>query len=411
MRAQHTDRIARQGIALATRAFEAIDFAFREQHESDYGIDAHVELIQGSSPTGRLLGIQVKAGRSYLSETIGGRYVFRADATHVDYWVNHALPVLVCLVDLENDLVHWQVIDNDTAELTNSNYRIFVPKHQVIDRDSLPPLHDLLTIVVPSERYTLSETKDQSHATAKRYSFKAVLNGTFSKAEIASIVRQITTQGAQRRYYRSHRVEQRWGDSDAQVIWSFVYPSMADLANNNFKCRGLWINPGLPERERPTAFQGENVGDGIIVDWNPNYDLMAGLFSEHESTKEEYLRAATPLVQGLEDLIEFFRQALRSLIGAEMTRGAFVRRSQAQLDNAAQIYREVVDMPGAPFECKEVDNLLQQAAGNIDNIPILFSETNEAKWSDERRFYLASEQVNDAATTMQALKYELQKIR
>ena len=32
-------------------AFEAIGFAFREQHESDYGIDAHVELIEGERAT------------------------------------------------------------------------------------------------------------------------------------------------------------------------------------------------------------------------------------------------------------------------------------------------------------------------------------------------------------------------
>ncbi len=250
MRAQQTDRIARQGVALAMRAFEAMGFAFREQHESDYGIDAHVELIEGDRPTGRLLGVQVKAGPSYLSEQTGNNYVFRANAKHVDYWINHALPALVCLADLDHDVVYWQLIDSDTAESTGANYRVMVPKDQVIDDQSLPALRDILTMVVPQDRYTLSKTNDVSHGTAKRYSFKAVLNGTFSKADIASIVRQITTEGAGRRYYRSHLVKRRWGDSDAQVVWTFIYPSMDDHANNNPVCRGLWINPSLPQDAR-----------------------------------------------------------------------------------------------------------------------------------------------------------------
>ena len=410
MRAQQTDRTARRGVALVARRFEELNFAFREQHESDYGIDAHVELIEGESATGRLLGVQVKAGPSYLMETVGDCYVFREDASHVDYWVNHSLPVLVCLADLDSDEVYWQVINEDTAESTGTRYRVLVPKSQVVNRDSLAALHDLLTMVIPQERYTIAKTEDVSHGTAKRYSFKAVLNGTFSKSEIASIVRQITTQGAQRRYYRSHLVERRWGDSDAQVVWSFIYPSMKDLANNNFICRGFWVNPDLPKEDQPTGFSGENIGDGIIADWNSNYDLLASLFSEQESTKEDYLKAATPLVEALDELITRFQSALRSSNGQHVARAAFVMRTQAQLQRAADVYREVSDLPGAPFECKEVDDLLQQVAGNIDNIPMLYSDNSRAKWSDRNRAYLASEQVEDAARGMQALKYELQKI-
>ncbi len=411
MRAQQSDRTAKQGVALAMRAFERLGFAFREQSVSDYGIDAHAELIEGDSATGRLLGVQIKSGQSYLSKSVGDSYVFRADAKHVGYWVNHALPVLVCLADLDNDAVYWQVINNDTAESTGTNYRLMIPKDQMLNEHSLPALRDMLTMVIPRDRYTLLNLEDVSHVTAKRYSCKAVLNGTFSKAEIGSIIRQMTTEGAGRRYYRNHLVERRWGDSDAEVVWVYIYASMNDYANNNVYCRSLWINPSLLKRDRPTTFQGENIGDGTIVDWNSNHDLLADLLSKQESTKEEYLKAATPLIAELEALILYFQQALPSPERQQLARSAFVRRSQTQIQQAGCIYGEVNDLPGAPYECKEVDNLMQQVAGNIDNIAILYSDNSKAKWSDKNRLYLASEQVNDAASTMKDLKYELRKIR
>lgn len=410
MRAQQTDRTARQGIALAALAFEGIDLAFREQNESDYGIDAHVELIEGDSATGRLLGVQVKAGQSYLSESIGGNYVFRADAKHVDYWINHALPVLVCLADVDKNVVYWQSINNDTAESTGAEYRFMIPKTNLVDQDSLPSLRDLLTMVIPQDRYTLVKTEDASHATAKRYSFKAVLNGTFSKSEIASIIRQLTTEGAERRYYRNHLVERRWGDTDAQVVWTFIYPSMDDYANNNLICRSMWINPILPERERPTALQGENVGDGVIVDWNSYYELLAGMFSQSESTKEEYLKSAIPLIECIDTLIKHFQSELEALKMKHLTNGEFLKRSQDQLQRAAALHTSVNDLPGAPYECNEVDKLLQQIAGNLDDMPLLYSAEHSTKSTDADRLWLASTQMNAAASSMQGLRYELQKV-
>ncbi|MEQ8469207.1 DUF4365 domain-containing protein [Coleofasciculus sp. E1-EBD-02] len=59
MKAKKSNRIERQGIAIAMSAFEKIDYAFREQQENDYGVDAHAELIENEEATGRLLGIQL----------------------------------------------------------------------------------------------------------------------------------------------------------------------------------------------------------------------------------------------------------------------------------------------------------------------------------------------------------------
>ncbi len=92
-----------------------------------------------------------------------------------------------------------------------------------------------------------------SHAGAKRYSFRVVVNSTVNKTEVASIVRQLTNDGAKSIYHRNHLSQGRWGDSEAKVVWTFVYASANDYATGNPICRSLWVDPDLPEQHRPLA--------------------------------------------------------------------------------------------------------------------------------------------------------------
>ncbi len=156
---------------------------------------------------------------------------------------------------------------------------------------------------------------------------------------------------------------------------------------------------------------GENVGDGLIVDWISYYADVARISAGSKATKEELLAAAEPLIELLDDLIQYLRKALNSLETSQLTKAEFLERSQGHLRKAAEAYREVGDLPSAPYECSEVDNLLQQIAGSVDNIPLLYSPESSAKWTDASRLSQAIQQVEDASNTMQDLKYELRKVR
>ena len=167
-------------------AFEALGFAFRVQHDEDYGVDAHAELIEDERPTGRLLGIQLKTGPSHFKESEGDSYVFRVDSRHVEYWFDHCLPVLVCLCDVDARQVYWQAVDAETATSTGKGFKILIPMSQKLDSNSEANLRNLLTPMVAGNRYTIFEQSDVSHGSAKRYSFKVVINGAANKLEIAS---------------------------------------------------------------------------------------------------------------------------------------------------------------------------------------------------------------------------------
>ena len=171
------------------QAFAKLGFAFRFLEALDVGIDAHAELREDNHATGRLLGLQIKAGQSYLSECKDGCHVFRTDSNHVKYWLQHALPVLICLSDVDTRQVYWQMVSQETAISTGKGFKIKVPKSQKVDTDSQAALQDILTPIIPTQAYTLVKSKEWSYEGSKRYAFHVALTSPATKAEIASIVR------------------------------------------------------------------------------------------------------------------------------------------------------------------------------------------------------------------------------
>lgn len=393
-------------------SFEALDFAFRPQYAEDYGIDAHAELIEAEHPTGRLLGIQLKSGPSYFTERQGDSYVFRADRTHVEYWTDHCLPVLVCLCDVDNRQIYWQVVNRQTAISTGKGYKFLIPMSQKVDSDSAPTFTDLLTPVVPFSRYTIFEESDASHAGAKRYSFKAVVNGSVSKTEVYSIVRQLTNDGAKRTYHRNHLSQGRWGDSEAKVVWTFVYASANDYARGNPICRSLWIDPDLPEQHRPLALSGENIGDHIYVAWNSMYLELARHVATNTSTKSEYLGKIVPLSCEISALLKVMEEQIAALSDNIVSEEAFLSRTEKQRMRINQIEEELSDMPLAPYECNDVDEVFRRLAANLSNIALFYSERGRQTWaSANQRAFLAVQQLAPAQESLRAVEYEIGKVR
>ena len=393
-------------------AFAALDFAFRSQDAEDYGIDAHAELIEAEHATGRLLGLQLKSGPSYFTEPQGDSYVFRADRTHVEYWIDHCLPVLVCLCDVDNRQIYWQLVNRQTAISTGKGYKFLIPMSQKVDSDSAPTLTDLLTPVVSASRYTIFEESDVSHARAKRYSFKAVVNGTVNKPEIASIVRQLTNDGAQRIYHRDHLSQGRWGDSEAKVVWTFVYASANDYASGNPICRSLWVDPDLPEQDRPLALCGENIGDLIYVAWNSMYLELARHVATNTRTKSEYFAKIVPLLCEISPLLTALEEQIAALSDDIVSEEVFLSRTEEPRTRIIQIEEELFDMPSPPYECNNVDEVFRRLVANLGNVALLYSERGRQTWARaSQRAFLAAQQLEPARTSLRAVEYEIGKIR
>ena len=114
----------RRGVNIVEDVALRLEWFFPEQPISDQGIDAHLEKAPNEIGTGRLIAVQIKSGSSYFSETVEEGWVFRFNPKKAKLWLNHALPVIVVLVDLDNRSAYWQVISSRTVKAAGTGFKI-----------------------------------------------------------------------------------------------------------------------------------------------------------------------------------------------------------------------------------------------------------------------------------------------
>jgi hypothetical protein len=128
-------RTGRMGVSAASLVFEAWGWLFREQPIEDYGIDAHVEPLDGpEQPSRRLLALQIKAGASFFEEETKDGWWFRDTRRHWHYWLGHVLPVVIILFNPETDELFWQHAEASLVQLTGEEGKLLIPRSHVLDR-------------------------------------------------------------------------------------------------------------------------------------------------------------------------------------------------------------------------------------------------------------------------------------
>lgn len=107
---------------------------FREQIKNDLGIDAHIEITnERREGTGRIIGAQIKAGPSYFQEPTKNGFIFRGKSKHLDYWLNHSLPVIIILCDTITEICYWVEVNRTNVIELSKGWKIVVPRSQIID--------------------------------------------------------------------------------------------------------------------------------------------------------------------------------------------------------------------------------------------------------------------------------------
>jgi hypothetical protein len=141
----------RLGVAALDYFFSEKGWLFREQTTHDYGIDAHIEIVEDQRPTGKLIALQIKAGQSFFEEEVGGDYVFRTDDKHIAYWVGHSMPVVLVLYNPETKQAYWQHVSRETVKTTGKGWKILIPRISLFEE---PDKHlDALEALTQPEPY------------------------------------------------------------------------------------------------------------------------------------------------------------------------------------------------------------------------------------------------------------------
>lgn len=130
---------------------------FREQEgQKDFGIDAHIELVERDRVLGRMLAVQIKCGESYLKKKAKDGFIFTGEQKHLNYFLNYPVPVLITLCHPETKQCWWCEVDPTEMEEAASGWQITVPFTQSLDvsaREKLSRLAGPVKDYIPELRH------------------------------------------------------------------------------------------------------------------------------------------------------------------------------------------------------------------------------------------------------------------
>lgn len=179
----------RRAVNITERLALQLNWFFRPQDISDFGVDALVEKFsttqgRGGNETehasGRLLALQIKGGSSYFKKQTPTGWWFRFGSKKHRYWLNHALPVIVVLVDLDTETAYWQEVSPRTVKAAGKGFKVEVPRTQQVS-DADPVWSELasgleraaenrfdysLSVLPPGAKSLLEARRAEEHADA-----------------------------------------------------------------------------------------------------------------------------------------------------------------------------------------------------------------------------------------------------
>lgn len=140
----------RVGVYSVAKIFsEEFGWIFREQSINDFGVDAYVEITRTgfntdcSTPTGKLFGVQIKSGQSFFKEAKDSHFVFRGVKRHLDYWLDHSIPIILIIYDKKTGNAYWQEVNRSTVVLTKKGFKVNIFKENLLKYKSREALANI----------------------------------------------------------------------------------------------------------------------------------------------------------------------------------------------------------------------------------------------------------------------------
>jgi hypothetical protein len=129
-----SNKTGRNGFNVLTKIIEKeLGWIVRTNHqEDDFGIDAFLDIIIDGYVTGKSIGIQIKSGASYLISLDADNWKFKGEKKHLNYYLNHDIPVLIILVDVEAEIAYWELCRIEYVELHGNIWTMPIPKNQKV---------------------------------------------------------------------------------------------------------------------------------------------------------------------------------------------------------------------------------------------------------------------------------------
>jgi len=115
----------RAGVIEVSKIINDARCLWRETTMHDVGIDGQIEYVDtGGSATGRLILVQIKAGKSYFDRRQDEAIIYTPAEKHLQYWARAPAPVILILHDSDRGLTIWT---DARRQIRSGATRIIIP--------------------------------------------------------------------------------------------------------------------------------------------------------------------------------------------------------------------------------------------------------------------------------------------
>ena len=128
-----------KGVTILKKIVEfELGWLYRENHlETDFGIDGYIDIITDSGQvTGKSIAFQLKSGESYFNDQNEIGIIFHGDKKHLNYYQNTDIPVVIIVLDINEEKAYWQVFDITKTERSGENWKMTIPRKNTLSTDS-----------------------------------------------------------------------------------------------------------------------------------------------------------------------------------------------------------------------------------------------------------------------------------
>jgi hypothetical protein len=133
-----SDTAERIGLYAAGRvSAELPGLLFREQRSGDTGLNAHLEITEDFPKAGKTIGLQVRSDENTHLERSARGYICRGEMSHLVYWLQHAIPVVVMIHERKSGQILWEFVNPESIEIEGQEWELVIPYSQIYGAEAV----------------------------------------------------------------------------------------------------------------------------------------------------------------------------------------------------------------------------------------------------------------------------------
>ncbi len=287
-----------------------------------------------------------------------------------------------------------------------------VPFNELKENNFIDILNEIGIITseeVTKLNYEIVKQEEIIHSMAKRYSAKLLVDRNHNREEIRKVISEVTENLKLSKYYRNKTLKEYWKDTEAHVVWLFLYHDLEDIKMVNWICRTSWIDEELPKEAKPLELSGNDKVDNIIIEWNENYESQKMIFQNYKGTKEEVIEGAEAVAKGMIELSEDLKYMYSIYQKGEKKIEDIFSYVDETWDKVNDLYFEGTDLPVGPVECSNYSQTAQEIFATCHNMFLYFSEKGRKGRNNKNIEFLMNMSIKDLNKLL--IKFEIDRER